>query len=790
MCHTDQSLPLAQTLRWLVMWVVTVAALLFNGVTVQAAQTSEIPVAKQGVLDLRDFNFQQHKKVDLAGEWGFFWNQLLTPDAVTAAALVNNNEYVDAPGNWSDVTAHPAQGYATYSLTLLLPKTGQREPILALKVFGVLGSFRLWVDGKEVFSNGKVGNSLDTEVAESKFGVITFVPAGEAVSLVMQVSNFHVRFGGMWKGMALGLPEVVHRDQLQSSQFDLMLAGGLLVIGISQLGLFYLRRADRSTLYFGLFCILMMLRIAFVGDKLVEQRWPGFDFELARKFEFLPICLGPFVLCSYLRAIFSPQVDRGVALFVFRLLMVGSLLLSASVLVLPVRWYHPLLPTMQANLVVTIVWVIAILFKATVQKAESAGVILFSVAIFSAAVLNDILFDLKRVTTGFYTPLGFAFFLLVQSFLTARDFARSHQRTATAQAQQRQTAEVLQVTAAARLETAQALEDLRKTQAQLVEGEKMAALGQLVANVAHEINTPISAIQCSGQSIAQALAQALQDLPSLMRSLSREDGDAFIALLALLQRPTGVLSSREERALTRQLTEQLEAAGLVDARNAASTLIQCRVRTTDMAVILAVLRCERAPDMLAVTYNVGVVLNSSANINVAVQSVAKIIFALKSYSRQGGGAAAVETSLQENLDTVLTLYSGKFKAGVELVRDFRPVPALRAFPDELIQVWTNLIHNALQAMGFKGVLTVRLLEKNGHAVVEIADTGAGIPPEIRARIFEPFFTTKPIGEGSGLGLDIVKKIVEKHGGRIEVASEVGVGTSFTVSVPLAPASPV
>ena len=104
-------------------------------------------------------------------------------------------------------------------------------------------------------------------------------------------------------------------------------------------------------------------------------------------------------------------------------------------------------------------------------------------------------------------------------------------------------------------------------------------------------------------------------------------------------------------------------------------------------------------------------------------------------------------------------------------------------PDELNQVWTNLIHNALQAMKFAGTLTIGIRRVGDEAVVSVGDTGCGIPESIRTKIFDAFFTTKPIGEGSGLGLDIARKIVAKHGGRIEVHSELGVGTTFSVYLP-------
>ena len=144
-----------------------------------------------------------------------------------------------------------------------------------------------------------------------------------------------------------------------------------------------------------------------------------------------------------------------------------------------------------------------------------------------------------------------------------------------------------------------------------------------------------------------------------------------------------------------------------------------------------------------------------------------------------------EAMLQEGLETTLTIYQHQIRQGTELVCRYAEMPPLRCLPDELNQVWTNLIHNALQAMNNAGTLTVDLKRVGDEAVVSIGDTGSGIPEEIRGRIFEAFFTTKPMGEGSGLGLDIVKKIVDKHKGRIDVQSEVGVGSTFTVYLPYA-----
>jgi two-component system NtrC family sensor kinase len=123
------------------------------------------------------------------------------------------------------------------------------------------------------------------------------------------------------------------------------------------------------------------------------------------------------------------------------------------------------------------------------------------------------------------------------------------------------------------------------------------------------------------------------------------------------------------------------------------------------------------------------------------------------------------------------------KKGIEVNRNYEEIPKVNCYPDELNQVWTNLIHNSIQAMGNEGTLDVSIKSQKETVQIIITDSGSGIPEEIVGNIFDPFFTTKPAGEGSGLGLDIVKKIVDKHDGEIFVKSRTG-KTSFTVTLPL------
>jgi PAS domain S-box-containing protein len=328
----------------------------------------------------------------------------------------------------------------------------------------------------------------------------------------------------------------------------------------------------------------------------------------------------------------------------------------------------------------------------------------------------------------------------------------------------------------------QALAELRETQTQLIHAEKMAALGHLIAGIAHEINTPLGAIQSSGSNITHALEQALVGLPELYALLVADEQALFLDLLEQARGGKRMLSSREARQYSRAHTKALEQAEVPRARQVADMLVQLGVLEAP-ARFLPLMRHPRAGFILETAYSLATIIANAANINHAVGRAGKIVQALKSFARHGASGERSETDVRENIETVLTLYHNQIKQNVELVRHYAEVPPLLAYPDELCQVWTNLIHNALQAMDYRGTLTITLALEDGAVRVAVTDTGSGIAPEVRKRIFEPFFTTKRAGEGTGLGLDIVARIVAKHQGRIDVDSTPGVGSTFRVSLP-------
>ena len=327
------------------------------------------------------------------------------------------------------------------------------------------------------------------------------------------------------------------------------------------------------------------------------------------------------------------------------------------------------------------------------------------------------------------------------------------------------------------------LEQLQATQEQLVHSEKMAALGQLIAGIAHEINTPLGAIRSSIGNITGFLDNNIESLPVFFKELSAERQHDFLSLMYSSRQQTYSLSTREKRELKRGVKQQLDAEGIDNADSLASILVNIGLQG-NVQEFVPLLKDPDSENIIKTAYDFASIHKSARTIATATERAAKVVFALKNYARYDVDGDKLEVNITDGIETVLTLYQNQLKQGVEIVRQYQgQLPAVLCYPDELNQVWTNLIHNALQAMDNQGTLTIDALQQDTNFVVKITDSGTGISPEILSKIFEPFFTTKPAGEGSGLGLDIVKKIIKKHQGTIDVESVPG-KTAFTVSLPI------
>lgn len=324
----------------------------------------------------------------------------------------------------------------------------------------------------------------------------------------------------------------------------------------------------------------------------------------------------------------------------------------------------------------------------------------------------------------------------------------------------------------------QTLGTLKKAQDQIVESEKMAALGQLVSVVAHELNTPLGAINSSIKIIRDTLKQLLDTLPKDFNNMTPENKHALHLLLVRAGYDGGMMSTADERKYRRQLTSEMENLGIENAEMYAEMFVEMSI-CGDIEEFADLLKSPYAKMIVEIGYKICALFNNALNIDVATGKASKLVKSLKTYTYLSNQHERMDFDICDSLGMMLTIYHNLLKRGVTVVKnyDFRPV--LKCNPDEMNQVWTNLVHNAIQAMNYSGTLTLSIVDMGDKFAVKIGDTGPGIPDDVKKKIFDAFYTTKPKGEGSGLGLYIVKGIVEKHDGKIEVDSSPQ-GTTFSV----------
>ena len=330
----------------------------------------------------------------------------------------------------------------------------------------------------------------------------------------------------------------------------------------------------------------------------------------------------------------------------------------------------------------------------------------------------------------------------------------------------------------------------KDVEAQSRQQDKLVALGRLSAGLAHELNNPAAA----AKRAAQMLRDALEDLR--VQSIrydcrfSAEQRELLQRIEAELRSPENVsalLDAVERSDREEELAAWLAAHDLPDAWELAPTLTEAGFTTACLDSMAAGLHGPALAGAIGWLEKSLRAANLAAELHSATSRISELVAAMKEYTYMDRGDLQ-DTDVHRGLESTLVMFTPRLKkSAVKVERRYATdLPVLCAHPGELNQVWTNLIDNALDAMDDRGTLTIATRREVDGIAVEIGDTGPGIPPEIRARIFEPFFTTKAVGKGTGLGLDIVYRIVRaRHGGSVQVTSVPG-DTRFEVRLPLKP----
>lgn len=374
------------------------------------------PVAKDGYLDLSDWDFEKNGVVTLDGAWEFYWNKLYTPQDFERDSLLPKTGYINVPGNWNKqrISGHsfPAKGYATYRLKIKLNQPGD---ILAIKLSDASSSYKLWINDKLVATNGIV-DSVPSKMKPQYLPMVkSFHTDSEKLDLIIQVSNnFHSK-GGLWLSIQLGTQEQLMGKRDFSAFFNVFLCGVFFFLFIYHLWIYFLRNSEKASLWFGLLCLTLLVRDLVTGERFLYVLFPSFDLNIGLRLEYLPLCLGPTLYAIFTAHLFPQEFPKKALPIILWLTAVETII----ILFTPTSFYTDLLIWFELTLVIKSILTIIIIIKSTYNKRLGALPFLVSMLILMAFAIRDILFSAMIINTGDIVPLGFFISVLAQTYVLA-----------------------------------------------------------------------------------------------------------------------------------------------------------------------------------------------------------------------------------------------------------------------------------------------------------------------------------------------------------------------------------
>ncbi|MBN1533653.1 MAG: ATP-binding protein [Spirochaetes bacterium] len=368
------------------------------------AAARELPVVWRGLIDLSDHDFDRDGPVPLNGDWEFHWHRLLAPGDFRERGGLSEGAFAEVPGLWNGMRqegrALEGFGHATYRTIV---RRGGGTGIMALRIPKVYTAYRLWVNGALVSSNGTVGTGRDSSTPEFRPSVAPFVPGAGDLEIVLQVSNYHHREGGIWGPLWLGSERSLSSWQRLMAMFEMFACGGLVIIGMFHLSHFMFRKRDRANLFFGILCLLLALRIPFEGERLAIVFLPWISWELNEKVTFLTLYLSAAFGALY----FQRLLPGSFSVWVMRATVAAGVLCSLIVMATPSRIYWFTLYPVEAAVLILILYILFLVMRAAARGMDGAAYMVVGLAIFVVTAIIDLLYHTRLARVGLGNTVGF-----------------------------------------------------------------------------------------------------------------------------------------------------------------------------------------------------------------------------------------------------------------------------------------------------------------------------------------------------------------------------------------------
>ncbi len=798
----------------------------------------EYPRAIEGVIDLSRWHFDKDGPVDLKGQWEFYWQQHLNPDDFSKPALPRKTGFMQVPEYWNnyeiDGTKLPGKGFATFRLTVLLD--AQKES-LGLSLMEISTAYTLFVNGEKMISAGLAGVNRETTIPRQLPQIVDFRPESDQLEIILQVSNFHHRRGGVWEVIQLGSEKDIRQLQERRLSFDLFLFGSIVIMGLYHFGLYALRRKDRSPLYFSIFCFLIALRLFTTGGRFLIHLFPEISWETVIKLEYLSFYLAVPAFMLFMQSLF-PKFSKRLLYGVSAL----GCLFALVVLLTPAEIFSYTLNEYEVITFVALVYGFYVICISLGQKRIEAFVFLFGFIILSLAVINDMLYAEGILASGYFFPAGLFLFIFSQAFLLSFRFSYALATVESQRRELRTTLESYRGEIVNRIQTEEALrasEEKYRTILHSIEDgyyevdlsgnltffndSLCTILGYPRDELMGMNNRQLMGAETARQVYAtfNRVYQTAKPAKAFDWEMIRKDGTrAFVETSVSLMRDAeeqaigfrGVLrdvsdrKKAEEQAKIHQ--QQLMQASKMVALGTLVSGVAHEINNPNNFIMLnsPILKeawqsirpiieqyYEENGDFVIGGMNYS---EMRANIPTLFSGIAEgagrikqIVDDLKNYVREDTADLTQVVNVNDVLTSAISLVHNMVKNATHRfeIEYGKDLPALRGNFQRLEQVVINLIQNACQALpdADKGIfISTSYDKKTSNIIIRFKDEGTGIAPETLSRITDPFFTTKQNSGGVGLGLSISSRIVEEHGGSIQFTSEPGVGTTAEIILPV------
>jgi two-component system sensor histidine kinase ChiS len=380
------------------------------------------PKVVKGVLDLRAWDFERQGSIHLDGQWEFYWRRLLSPNDFARGKIPPRSDWFNIPGRWDGYSLKgkrlKGDGFATFRLRVLL---GADDGSKAIRILNQSSAYILWINGRIVAQNGVVGDSRKTMQPQYLLQEAILPAHSGKLDVVLQVSNFNHRKGGVWNPILLGTGAQIKKRHTVQWVFDLFLFGSLIVMGVYHFCLYLLRRKDPSPLFFGFFCLVIGLRILVTGDRYLTVIFPDFSWEWLYRAEMLSVTVSLAMLVLFIESLFRRHMPP----IIPRLFIGAQFLISLIIILMPAGISGYTVMPNQGLILLVFVLIIGVLIRAIRQKEINAAIILSGFACFFITLVNDILTTNDAIYTMDLAPFGVFFMILSQSFVLSLRFSRA-----------------------------------------------------------------------------------------------------------------------------------------------------------------------------------------------------------------------------------------------------------------------------------------------------------------------------------------------------------------------------